>query len=194
MPLRGSNQEKLTIQNSKLEEKITMSEGFLGQIVWFAGNFAPKDWTFCNGALLPIASYQALFSLLGTTYGGDGRTRFALPDLRGRVPLSSGQGNDLSNYNLGEKGGFEGIQLTTSEIPSHTHQLVASSAGASTTDPKENILSKPGQNIYSSATTGLSNMNAASISSTGGLEHENRQPILGCNYIICLIGTYPSRN
>ena len=171
-----------------------MSEGFLGQIVWFAGNFAPKDWTFCNGQLLSISDYQSLYSLLGTTYGGDGRTTFQLPDLRGRVPLSPGQGTDLSNYNPGDQGGFEGVQLSASEIPSHTHQLVASSADASTTDSKENILSKPGQNIYSSATTDLISMNAASISSTGGSEHENRQPILGCNYIICLIGIYPSRN
>ena len=171
-----------------------MSQGFLGQIVWFAGNFAPRDWTFCDGQLLAIANYQSLYSLLGTSYGGDGRTTFQLPDLRGRVPLSPGQGPGLTNYNLGDRGGLEGVQLSSNEIPSHTHQLLASSAEANTTASIDSILSKPTQNIYSSTATGLIDMNAASISSTGGLEHENRQPSLVCNYIICINGTYPSRN
>ena len=171
-----------------------MSEGFLGQIVWFAGNFAPKNWEFCNGELLSINSYQSLYSLLGTTYGGDGRTTFALPDLRGRVPLSPGHGPNLSNYSEGEKGGLETVALTTNQIPVHTHQLVASSTIDNTDVPAGNILAEANENIYSTSTSNLVNMNTAAISDTGGTGHENRQPILATNYIICINGIYPSRN
>lgn len=171
-----------------------MSEGFLGQIIWFAGNFAPKNWEFCNGELLAINSYESLYSLLGTTYGGDGRITFALPDLRGRVPLSPGQGPNLSNYSEGEKGGLETVTLTTNQIPVHTHQLVASSTIDNTDVPAGNILAEANENIYSSSTSNLVSMNTAAISNTGGIGHENRQPILATNYIICINGIYPSRN
>ncbi len=170
-----------------------MSEGFLGQIIWFAGNFAPKNWEFCNGELLSINSYQSLYSLLGTTYGGDGRTTFALPDLRGRIPLSPGQGPNLSNYNEGDKGGLETVTLTTSQVPSHTHQLKASSEDATLDNPLNNALAKSSANIFNSNDANVS-MNAVSIGNTGGEAHENRQPILATNYIICVNGIYPSRN
>ncbi len=171
-----------------------MSEGFLGQIVWFAGSFAPKNWEFCNGELLAITNYQSLYSILGTTFGGDGRTTFALPDLRGRVPLSPGQGPNLSNYSAGEKGGLETVTLTTSQIPTHTHQLVASSTIDNTDVPEGNILAEANENIYSTSSSNLVSMNTAAISNTGGTGHENRQPILATNYIICVNGIYPSRN
>ncbi len=170
-----------------------MSEGFLGQIIWFAGNFAPRNWAFCNGELLSISAYESLYSLLGTTYGGDGRTTFALPDLRGRIPLSPGQGPNLSNYNPGNKGGSETVTLTTSQIPSHTHQLKASSEDATLDNPTNNALAKSSANIYNSNDANVM-MNAASIGNTGGQPHENRQPILATNYIICVNGIYPPRN
>ena len=170
-----------------------MSEGYLGQIIWFAGGFAPKNWELCNGEILPINGNEALFSILGTTYGGDGRTTFALPDLRGRIPLSPGQGNNLSNYNLGDKSGSETVALTTSQIPSHTHQLKATSLNATQDNPSNNTLAKSSTNIYNSNDANLI-MNAVSIGITGGQAHENRQPILAVNYIICVNGIYPSRN
>lgn len=170
-----------------------MSEGFLGQIIWFAGNFAPRNWELCNGQLLTINDNQSLFSLLGTTYGGDGRTTFQLPDLRGRIPLSPGEGPNLSNYNLGDKGGSETVTLTTSQIPSHTHQLKATSGDATLDNPLNNALAKSSTNIYNSNDANVI-MNAVSIGNTGGQAHENRQPILAVNYIICINGIYPSRN
>lgn len=170
-----------------------MSEGFLGQIIWFAGNFNPRNWEFCNGQLLAINNHQSLYSLLGTTYGGDGRTTFALPDLRGRIPLSPGQGSNLSNYNLGAKGGVETVTLTASQVPSHTHQLQASSVNATQDNPSNNLLAKASVNIYNSNDANVM-MNAVSIGTTGGQAHENRQPILATNYIICVNGIYPSRN
>ena len=170
-----------------------MSEGFLGQIIWFAGNFAPRNWEFCNGELLSINEYQSLYSLLGTTYGGDGRNTFALPDLRGRIPLSPGQGPNLSNYNEGDKGGLETVTLTTSQIPSHNHQLQVSSEDATQDNPANNILANSTVNIYNSHDANVI-MNAVSIGNTGGEAHENRQPILATNYIICVNGIYPSRN
>ena len=171
-----------------------MSEGFLGQIIWFAGNFAPRNWEFCNGQILMINSNQSLYSLLGTTYGGDGRTTFALPDLRGRIPLSPGQDPSLSSYSAGNKGGSETVTLTTSQIASHTHQLRASNETATQDNPSNNALANSSVNIYNSSNPNVS-MNAVSIGNSGGGQgHENRQPILATNYIICINGIYPSRN
>jgi len=176
---------------------------FIGQILLFGGNFAPRGWAFCEGQLLPISSNEALFSILGTTYGGDGRTTFALPDLRGRVAIGSRQGPGLSNYYLGAKGGVENVTLTTSQIPSHTHTaVIKTSPDTTTTDVSVNNFfaheAKKGADalpIYSSDAP-TDNMNAAAINvgNVGGNQsHENRQPFLAVNYIIALQGFYPSR-
>jgi microcystin-dependent protein len=180
-----------------------MSEPFIGQIVLFPYNFAPRGWAFCNGQLLSIAQNTALFSLLGTTYGGDGRTTFALPDLRGRVPISAGQGPGLSDYSLGETGGAEDVTLITSEMPSHNHtaqvQLKGSNANASTDLPSGAVLARSARgNIYAAAAS-LVDMSSSSAASTigaagGSQPHENRQPFLTLNYCIALEGIFPSRN
>lgn len=166
---------------------------FLGQILLIPYNFAPKGWAFCDGSLLPISQYTALFSLLGTTYGGNGTTTFALPDLRGRVPVSSGQGPGLQQYPLGEMAGSETVTLITAQIPAHTHTVQASE-GASAPDPQGHF---PGTdtltNIYD--TTANTTMNPQMIGATGGSQpHENRQPFLVMNYVIAIEGIYPSRS
>lgn len=179
-----------------------MAEPFIGQIILFAGNFEPRGWAFCNGQLLSIAQNTALFSLLGTTYGGNGQTTFALPDLRGRVPLHFGQGPGLSDYILGESGGAEQVTLTQGQMPAHSHQafstLNASNAADDSTDPTGRVLAVANRGVYNSQTPNVS-MAAAAISttvaSTGGNQpHDNRQPYLAINYIIALEGIYPSRN
>ncbi|MEM8778345.1 MAG: tail fiber protein [Cyanobacteria bacterium P01_G01_bin.49] len=175
-----------------------MSEPFIGEINLFAGNFAPRGWHFCDGTLLDIASYQALFSLLSTTYGGDGRTNFALPDLRGRVPLSPGQAPGLNNYRLGQKGGSETVTLTANQTATHSHSLMAFTTASSLSDPTGNVLAQPGRTggIYQTdASSNLVNMSTAAIGDIGsGQAHENRQPYLACYYIIALEGVYPQRS
>ncbi|MDO6596380.1 tail fiber protein [Oceanihabitans sp. 2_MG-2023] len=174
------------------------SDPYLGQISMFAGNFAPRGWAFCDGTLLPINSNQALFSLLGTIYGGDGRTTFALPDLRGRAPIHAGQGPGLSNYSLGQGGGVEQVYLTTNQLPSHSHttQVNATSPigrGQNSDDPTNNFWAEGGSYAPTSNTT--MSTNAVIVVPTGGSQgHENRQPYTTINYIIALQGTYPSRN
>ena len=173
-----------------------MSDPFLGQIMIFGGNFPPKNWAFCDGSLLPIQQYSALFSLLGTMYGGDGRVTFALPDLRGRVPIGMGPGPGLSPYQQGQKGGQETHTLQTSEMPSHTHPVaVAASNEANTPQnrPGGNVLGAA--NIYdspASADAALGGVNAGAAG--GNTPHENRQPFLAVNYIIALAGVFPPRN
>src|SRR5262245_60083892 len=129
-----------------------MSDPFVAEIRLFAGNFAPRGWAFCNGQLLPISQNTALFSLLGTNYGGDGRSSFALPDLQGRVPLHAGNGPGLSSRHLGEAGGDDTITLTDAQMPAHSHSLRltprASSGKASERDPSSNVLARPKENIY----------------------------------------------
>src|SRR5690349_9856118 len=120
-----------------------MAEPYIGAITIFAGNFAPSNWHFCDGTLLSIAENSALFALLGTTYGGDGVTTFALPDLRGRFPIHQGQGPGLSNYVIGETTGQSSVTLSTSQIPSHGHELYATGANATTNSPAGNLLAKP---------------------------------------------------
>src|SRR6185295_12464655 len=116
-----------------------MSEPFIGMIVMFAGNFAPRNWAFCNGQLLSIAQNTALFSILGTTYGGDGRTTFALPDLRGRVPIHPGQGPGTSNYSLGQQGGVENVTVTQNQLPAHSHGVNAVAQGGNQASPVGNL-------------------------------------------------------
>ncbi len=177
-----------------------MADPFLGEIRMFGGNFAPVGWAFCQGQLLPISQNTALFSLLGTTYGGDGVQTFALPDLRGRVPLGMGQGPGLSPYVEGQAGGAETVTLTTPQMPAHSH-TVAATETQSTTDPKGAVPANtqpptPGTppKVYGASPDGKTTMNSAMIGITGGnLPITVQQPYLAVNYIIALQGIFPSR-
>lgn len=172
-------------------------EPFIGQIVMFGGNFAPRGWALCNGQLLAISQNSALFSILGTTYGGDGRTTFGLPDLRGRAPVSPGQGPGLSNYRWGEKEGNEVTTLTVANLPSHTHAARAQSSDGDSATPVGNVWADDlGVSSATYSTAGAnSNMNAQAIANTGGNRgFSNIAPRLAVYFIIALLGTYPSRN
>jgi microcystin-dependent protein len=165
-------------------------EPFLGEIRLVAFSFAPRGWAFCAGQLLPINQNQALFALLGTTYGGDGRTTFALPDLRGRVPLGAGQAATGSGYELGSSGGQEAVKLRPAELPAHSHAVRASSGVSTTRSPKDGV--PAGGGAY--APTPNVRMSAAMIGrSGGGQAHDNRQPYVSLNYIIALEGIFPSQ-
>ena len=178
-------------------------EPFLGQIIMVGFNFAPRGWAMCNGQLLSIAQNSALFALLGTTYGGDGQTTFALPDLRGRCAIGMGQGPGLTNYTQGEKGGVENVTLIQTQMPSHTHALAASSTDGTVSDPTNAVIAnnqvtiERGNTVPASAfNPGPPNavMSPQAIQPTGGNQsHENRQPYLAMNYIIALEGIFPSR-
>ncbi len=164
-----------------------MSEPFLSEIRIFSFNFAPKGWAMCNGQLLPINQNQALFSLLGTTYGGNGQTTFALPDLRGRVPIHFG------SHTLGERAGEEAHTLNLNEMPAHLHQEMASSSVGDAVNPIGAALASA-SNVYRMADS-LTSLNPASVSNVGGSQpHENRQPFLTLNFCIALQGIFPSRN
>jgi microcystin-dependent protein len=174
-----------------------MSEPYIGQIIMFGGNFAPRSWAFCDGQLLPISQNTALFSILGTTYGGDGRTSFGLPDLRGRVAIHAGNGPGLSPRRLGDKGGQETVTLTEAQLPSHTHQFTprAQSEDGETDEPQGNFLAKAGggETIYAGSAN--ADMGGGPTGSTGGSQaHNNMQPYNAVNFIICLFGIYPSRS
>ena len=172
-----------------------MSQPFLGEIRLFPYNFAPRGWAFCNGQLLAIAQNTALFSLLGTTYGGNGQTTFALPDLRGRVPISSGQGTGLSNYDLGQVGGAESFTLLATQLPAHNHPVAppCSTDDPNAGSPKNNFPATVGTAIYS--TTSNASMGAGTTGTTGGGQPvPNIQPYLTLNYCIALQGIFPARN
>lgn len=170
---------------------------FLAQIVMFAGNFAPRGWAFCDGQLLSINANQALFSLLGTIYGGDGRTSFALPDLRGRAPVHAGHGPGLSDIKLGQRGGLEQINLNLLNLPSHSHTgEVKVSTAAPDDDTPSSSVSIGASEIFtsSSANTALSS-GSILLNNTGGQQpFPSRNPFLGVNYIIAMQGVFPSRN
>jgi microcystin-dependent protein len=173
-----------------------MSEPFVGEIRMFAGNFAPRGWSFCDGQLLAVSQNDALFSLLGTIYGGDGRTTFGLPDLRGRVPIHHGQGPGLSDRRLGSKSGAESVTLTRNLLPSHSHQMRGSTDAASETRPAGNV---PGSDLavdaYFENPPGADSLAAGAIAdSGGGQSHTNLQPYLCVHFIIALFGIYPSRS
>ncbi|SEN16442.1 phage tail protein [Nitrosomonas marina] len=175
------------------------SDPMLGSMCVFAGNFAPRGWALANGQIMPISENQALFSILGTTYGGDGRTTFALPDTRGRTIIGAGHGTGLSNYTLGEKGGAESVTLTQSQLPviTPTATVHAQSGNVSTGSPVNNVWATDGrQNLYSNTAPDVAmNPGAVTINSFGGDEsHENRSPYIAMNWIIALQGFYPSRN
>jgi len=165
-------------------------EPFIGQVIAFGGNFAPRGWAFCDGQLLAINQHDALFSILGTTYGGDGRTTFGLPDLRGRVTLQQGNGPGLTNRALGAKGGTETNTITTNQLPAHGHSINANEE-ANATDPS-------GNNIAGTGTASFAPSADVSMNPTGntggGQSVNNIEPFECVNYIIALVGIYPSRN
>lgn len=175
-----------------------MAEPFIGEIKMVGFNFPPKGWAGCDGALLSIAQNTALFSLLGTQFGGDGRTNFQLPDLRGRVPIHMGQGPGTSPYFMGDAGGTEAATLTYGQMPQHTHALQGTSGAGNTRSAAGAALAKEaaGQTaVYNNAPTVDSTLSPSSIGIAGGSQpHENRQPYLAVNFVIALVGIYPSRN
>ncbi len=167
-----------------------MAEPFLGSILLFGGNFAPQGWAMCDGQILPINQNTALFSLLGTTYGGNGVTTFALPDLRGRVPIGFGTGTGLSAYSEGQTGGVESVTLTSGQMPAHQHLQPASNGDEGTNRPNGAVPARGG--VYATSSDGSSFAPTSSVGA--GQAHENRQPFLALNYIIALQGIFPSRN
>jgi microcystin-dependent protein len=172
-----------------------MSEPFLAEIRIFAGNFAPRGWAFCNGQLLPIAQNTALFSLIGTTYGGDGRTTTALPNLQGRAPMHPGRGPGLTARRLGQKGGTETVTLTEAQMPNHTHSLQARGGPANDSAPQDSYLARGvGFNAYHNTAGSMVDMHPQALQNAGGGQlHNNMQPFLTLNFIIALVGLYPSR-
>jgi microcystin-dependent protein len=167
---------------------------FLGEIFASAFNFPPVGYAYCDGTLLPIAQNTALFSLLGTTFGGDGRVTFGLPDLRSRVPIMFGQGTGLTPYNLGDRGGVENVTLTLTEMPQHSHEVFADSGNGSSTSPGGAVPAKSSQADKVYGAPNGTPMNGGMIAPSGGnLPHENRQPFLALNYYIALVGIFPAR-
>jgi len=172
-----------------------MSEPFVGEIRMFAGNFAPRGWAFCDGQLLAVSQNDALFSLLGTIYGGDGRTTFGLPDMRGRIPIHAGSGPGLSPRRLGAKAGAESVTLTVNQLPSHTHPLKATTAVGTSNNPSGNMLCESPSVDWYFETDPTENLSSTAVSSVGGSrKHTNFQPFLCIHYIIALFGIYPSRH
>lgn len=172
---------------------------FLAEVIIFAGNFAPRGWAYCDGQLMPISQWSAVFSLVGTTYGGDGRTTFGLPDLRGRVAIGPRNGPGLSSYRLGQKGGTEEVYLNTTQIPSHTHAAVIRTANGApnTGDPDGNYMTTHSHNAayYDGTPLSSTSIGGVVVGNTGGsLGHENRQPFLAINYIFAMQGVFPSRS
>lgn len=171
-----------------------MSDPYIGEVRMFGGNFAPVGWAFCNGGLLAISEYEALFNLLGTTYGGDGQTTFALPDLRGRLPIHAGTQPGGPTYDLGQSAGSESVTLTSAQMPAHTHALLASQSPADGADPRGSLLAgSDSLNCYGPANPDKSSaMNPGFVGQTGGSQaHENMQPFLCVSFIIALEGIYP---
>jgi microcystin-dependent protein len=173
-----------------------MADPFVAEIRIFPFNFAPKGWAFCDGQILPLSQNTALFSLLGTTYGGDGKSNFALPDLQGRAPMHPGQGPGLSLHDLGETGGSETVSLLESEIPSHSHSLMASSSTGTKPNPVGNAPSRvTGATPYlAPAGAPLVNFSDNALAPAGGDQpHNNMQPYLTFNFCIALQGVFPPR-
>ncbi|MCP3099081.1 tail fiber protein [Myxococcus sp. K15C18031901] len=174
-----------------------MSTPYIGEIIMFAGNFAPRGWMFCQGQLLSIAQNTALFAILGTTYGGNGQTTFALPDLRGRYPMQPGQGPGLSPRTLGEQGGSETVTLIASQMPAHTHSLNVSSQAGEVETPIGTVLATDTNGTILNYRAGPidGTMNPAAIGVAGGSQpHNNMSPFLCLNFIIAVEGVFPSRD
>lgn len=174
-----------------------MADPFVAEIRIFPFNFAPRGWAWCDGQLLPLSQNTALFSLLGTTYGGNGKSNFALPDLQGRAPMHPGQGPGLSLHDLGETGGSETVSLLESEIPSHAHVMRASADAADNNLPAGRTIAKPlgrGNNLFTTTLSPLSPMNSNMLAPAGGDQpHNNMQPYLTFYFCIALQGVFPPR-
>jgi microcystin-dependent protein len=172
-------------------------ETFVGEIRMFGGSFAPVGWSFCNGQTLAITQNEALFSLIGTAYGGDGRTTFALPDLRGRLPIHYGTGPDLTARYIGDQPGYETVTLSTENLPAHSHAFYANDVSADNVALRGKLLAKTveGDNFYSPGEEGKDvELVGGSIAQTGGNEgHYNLMPYLCINFIIAMQGAYPQR-
>jgi microcystin-dependent protein len=169
-------------------------DNWIGELMLVPYNFVPKGWAACEGQLLPISSNTALFSLLGTTFGGDGRTNFGLPDLRGRVTSSIGQAPGLANYTLGEQAGFETVTLNSNQMPAHSHNVACETQGAATASPNNAFPSVPNAPLYAAQSDGSQTL-APMLSNfgTGPAPHENRQPYLALQWAIALQGIFPAR-
>jgi microcystin-dependent protein len=172
-----------------------VADPFVAEIRIFPFNFAPKGWAWCDGQLMPLSQNTALFSLLGTTYGGDGKSTFALPDLEGRAPMHPGQGPGLSLHDLGEEGGSETVTLLESEMPAHSHTLRATLDDAEVAAPTPaRVLAKASGNIYNPSNSGLVSMAAEALGPAGGDQpHHNLQPYLTFYFNIALQGVFPPR-
>lgn len=172
-----------------------MSEPFIAEIRIFAGNFAPRSWAFCDGQLLPVSQNTALFSLIGTTYGGDGRSTTALPNLQGRAPMHPGRGPGLTSRRLGQKGGVETVTLTEAQMPNHNHTLRAQSNDGNSGIAVGNTLARTDGGLSYHTPANLVPMASQALPNTGGSQaHNNLQPFLAINFIIALQGLYPSRS
>ena len=172
-----------------------MSDQFVGEVRMFAGNFAPRSWALCDGQLLAVANNDALFSLLGTIYGGDGRTTFGLPDLRGRIPIHAGGAPGLTPRALGHKAGAETVTLNANQLPAHSHEWRVHSGQAQGGTPLNASLASPLGNLYDPASGDLGDMRSSAIDNAGGGgSHANIMPSLCINFIIALYGIYPSRH
>jgi len=179
-----------------------MAQPYVGEIRMFGGNFPPNGWMFCDGNLLPISENETLFQLIGTTYGGDGQSTFALPDLRGRLPLHFGQGPDGTTYIMAETGGVEEVTLTTQQIPTHTHPMFCSSGGGqNSSNPANAVASVSDLSQFNDLTVAPNTAPNAQLGTpgflsdaTGGSQpHENKMPFLCINFIISLFGIFPSQ-
>lgn len=173
-----------------------MSEPFIAEIRIFAGNFAPRGWAFCNGQLLPVSQNTALFSLIGTTYGGDGRSTTALPNMQGRVPMHPGRGPGLTSRRLGQRGGTEMVTITEAQMPSHTHTQHGGERRARNEFPSTTAtVAEAGETTYAPGSSTTVNMADQAVANTGGSQpHNNLQPFLTMTFIIALVGLYPSRS
>ena len=174
---------------------------FMAQVMLFAGNFAPRNWAFCEGQLMAIAQNEALFALIGTTYGGDGRTTFALPDLRGRTPVGTGQGPGLSDFSPGQAGGANSATLTTNNLAPHTHgvsvQIAASTGNGTVNTPDQNVPANTSGPVYAAAagaTGQLAGVSGSAMPSGSNQPVNLVQPYLAMHFVICLYGIFPSRN
>jgi microcystin-dependent protein len=173
-----------------------MGEPYIGEIRIFAGSFAPAGWAFCSGQLMPISQNDTLFTLIGTTYGGDGESTFGIPDLQGRVPMHQGQGpGESQTYQIGEMAGVESVTITTNSMPLHNHAFMASTAVGNSALPTGNIPGQSAQTTFYSLGSPITNMFATAISPLGGNQpHENMQPFLVLTFIISLFGVFPTQN
>lgn len=170
-----------------------MAQPYIGEIRMFAGNFAPSGWMFCEGQLLSIAENETLFQLIGTTYGGDGQNTFALPDLRGRIPIHAGTGGAGTTYQLAQQGGVQSVTLTTAQMPVHSHPLLASNAEADQRNPAGAQFARSEEPLYAAPGASPPNLDAAIVGVSGTNQpHDNRQSYLCVNFIISLFGIFPS--